>query len=81
MADEAVLPTPGAVAAVRNVTGGNNKTVGIALANSICVILAWVVKEKFGIDVPADVQAATQGLISLIVVYAIPHSNSAGAAN
>lgn len=60
---------------------GNSKTVAVSIAGSICVILAWLVKEKFHVDIPTDVSAAGQSLLSILVVYLVPHSNAAGQAN
>ena len=62
-------------------SGGNNKTISVAIAGSICTIAAWVVQTKFGLDVPADVQSAVQNLITIITVYMVPHSNASGQAN
>lgn len=61
--------------------GGNNKTVAVSVASSLCVILAWVVKEKLHVDIPGDVQSAIQGLLSIGVVFLVPHSASSGQAN
>lgn len=61
--------------------GGNNKTVAVSVAGSICVILAWVIKEKLHVDVPGDVSAAFQSLLAIAVVYLVPHSSGAGQTN
>lgn len=60
---------------------GNNKTIAVSVAGSICVIIAWALKEKFHVDIPPDVSAAAQGLLSIAVVYLVPHSSAAGATN
>ena len=61
--------------------GGNQKTVAVSVAGSICVILAWVVKEKFHVDIPVEVSAAIQSLLSIAVVFLVPHSAANGQAN
>lgn len=61
--------------------GGNSKTVAVSIAGSICVIMSWVVKEKLHIDIPTDVTAAFQTLISICVVFFVPHSNADGTTN
>ena len=60
---------------------GNNKTIAVSVAGSICVVLAWVVKEKFHVDIPGDVSAAIQSLLSIGVVYLVPHSSASGQPN
>jgi len=61
--------------------GGNNKAVAAAIAGSICTIAAWSIKVHAGLDIPGDVEAAFQSLITMLAVYFIPHSNSQGIVN
>lgn len=61
--------------------GGNNKALAAAVAGQVCVIVAWLVKEKFHVDIPQDVSAAVQGLLSFVAVWLIPHSASNGQTN
>ena len=63
------------------VSGGNNKAMSSALAGSVMTIVAWVVRVYLKIDIPPEVEVAMVGLITTLAVYAIPHSNSSGAAN
>lgn len=54
----------------RKVTAG-------ALAGALTVILAWMLREFAGIEMPAEVSSAVTVLVSFVVAYFVPNPTSA----
>ena len=52
-----------------------NKAVAAGMAGGIATILAWVLHQWGGVEMPAEVAAAVTTVISTGAAYLVPHSS------